>query len=50
VSPNTAYIEIGYFKEYDNKIASITTGNKKIKTFSIKEYKTYLKKSVQMLI
>ncbi len=39
-------IEIGYFKEYDNKIASITTGNKKIKTFSIKEYKTYLKKSI----
>ncbi|SMN02530.1 hypothetical protein SPONN_1251 [uncultured Candidatus Thioglobus sp.] len=39
-------VKIGYFKKYDDKIVSITAGNKKIKTFNINEYKKNLKKSI----
>jgi hypothetical protein len=34
-------LKIGYFKEYNDKIVSITVDNKKIKTFNINEYKVH---------
>ncbi len=39
-------LKIGYFKEYNDKIVSITVDNKKIKTFNINEYKVHLKQSI----